>query len=143
MIISTDSSQIVSPIFRPETENKLINFIYYLEFLYYKKFRWIIYKVAFFICILYSCILVWSQLTPIWIGFFPNFGQNFSIFYLITNLLSKIPIFHRFFLQLFSLVTLGLVTVLCYFSLFSLKLPSRMTMVPFVTDESSLIYLSG
>lgn len=57
--------------------------------------------------------------------------------------MSKIYIFHRFFLQLFTLTTLGLITILCYFSVFQLRLPSRMTMVPFVTDESSLIYLSG
>lgn len=140
IIASKDNpeSKLVSPLFKKFSQK------YYdtIEFIYYTKVRVYLYRAIAIFSILFSVCLLWSYTTPFWKGVLGDvIGKKFSIFWLISQLLNMTPL-SRVLIQLFALFSLGMITWMCFFSLFQLKIPSLMILVPYTTDASSILFLS-
>eukprot|EP01080_Neovahlkampfia_damariscottae_P001555 gene1555-12681_t len=132
--------QVTSPLFRDSNPNPFFKVIFTIEYYYHVYVKYFLFKILACFSVLFSLSLIWSQLTPIWVYITPDYGKYFSIFYLISRGLELTP-FNRISIQIFTGITLALIMYYCYFSLFQLKLPSYMTIVPHNTDDSSFLFL--
>jgi hypothetical protein len=132
----------IKSLFRRPRVKWLSSLIDYPEWLYYRYFRILLYRLASIFIILFALVIIYSEFTPfilsmqIYISKDPNAAKDVSVLSLLVRWLAT----SRIILQIVSMCIISLMALVTLFALFRIEIYSLYKLVPHYSDAYSILY---